>query len=216
MSKAGCFSRCCAAVLIIGVGHNAEVAFARDSVTHAPPSVFACFSLQCGVPPHGAFPNLVIGRVAAIADAGQAEILFNGMRRRGRWSGLPSGSKLFWKNLQPVAIDVGHGAVMVTLTSQSEMHAAPLDVGDFVRYSPHRGKYEVPPTDETAAAYWRVDGCVAVLCRAGDKPCMKQYVSGLFRTSDGEQISPRTLTPLERGTFVDVQTMLPRKAVQMK
>jgi hypothetical protein len=164
------------------------------------------------MPEHGAYPHLVVGRIVAVADSTQAHTLFDAMRRGGRWSALPASGDAFWKNLQPVAIDAGSGTVMITLTSQDEMHAAPLRVGDMVRYSPHRGRYEVPPTDKIAAAYWGVDGCVAILCRASDKQCMKRYASGLFRLSGGIQLSPHTLAPLRHGIVIDPQSMLTRKA----
>lgn len=167
------------------------------------------------MPDKGAYQNLVVGRVAAVANATQAAALFDEMRRHGRWSSLPSGAATFWKNLQPVAIEAGRGTVMITLTSQDEMHAVPLRVGDLVRYSPHRGTYETPPTDKTAAAYWTVDGCVAILCRASNKRCMKRYASGLFRITDGAQLSPRTLAPLRHGIVIDPQSMLTRQAAQV-
>lgn len=209
MPKAGCFCRrwlvafatvalCCVQVV------------ARTAVASSPAGIFSCFSLQCGMPAHGAFPNFVVGRIAAIADAGQAAVLFDGMRQRGHWANLPAKNGLFWKNLQPVAIDTGHGVVMVALTSQSEIHAAPLNVGDFVRYSPHRGKYEVPPTDKVAAKYWHVGGCVAILCRAGDRKCIKRYASGVYRATDGVQLSSHSLAPLGRGAVINIRTMVPQ------
>ena len=166
------------------------------------------------MPEHGAYPHLVIGRIVAIADANQARTLFDAMRRRGRWSALPRSADVFWKNLQPVAIDAGSGFVMIALTSQDDMHAEPLQVGDFVRYSPHRGKYETPPSEKIAALFWSIDGCVALLCRESDKQCVKHYVSGFFRTTDGVQLSPRTLAPLRHGIVIDAESMLPRNAVR--
>jgi len=167
------------------------------------------------MPEHGAYPHLVIGRIVAVADESQTRALFDAMRRHGRWSTLPTSRAIFWKNLQPVAIDAGSGEATITLTSQDEMHAAPLRVGDLVRYSPHRGRYEVPPTDKIAAAFWSVDGCVAVLCRASDKQCFGRYAKGLFQVSDGVQLSPDTLKPLQHGITIDAETMLPRNAAHV-
>lgn len=203
--------RLLAIALAIGAPTSACLAVAHPAQS-AQSASFACFALSCGMPEHGAYPHLVVGHIAAIARPDQAKTLFEGMRRRGRWSALPPDADIFSKNLQPVAIDAGSGVVMISLTSQDEMHAAPLRVGDFVRYSPHRGRYEMPPTDKTAAAYWSVDGCVAILCRASDKLCIKRYTSGLFRATDGVQLSSRTLAPLQHGIVIDAQTMLPRNA----
>lgn len=168
------------------------------------------------MPAKGAYPHFVVGTVVAVADATQASALFSDMRKHGRWAALPSSFALFWKNLQPIAIDAGRGAVMVTLTTQDEMRAARFRPGDFVRYSPHRGKYEKAPSDKVAAKYWGVDGCIALLCRAVDGPCLKRFERGLFSTTDGAQLSPRTLKPLRHGVVIDVESMLPRNTVQVQ
>lgn len=215
MPRAGSFCGWCATVLVIGIacGTRAAAVYAADPAF--PNDVFSCYARQCGVPPHGAFPHLVVGRVAAIADADQAGRLFNGMRRHGHWAGLPANSDLFWRNLQPVAIDAGEGSTFVTLMSQEEARAVPLQVGDFVRYSPHRGQYENPPSDGIAAVYWNVEGCVAILCRASDRPCMKRYASGVYHTSDGAQLSSTSLRPMKNGMAIDTETMIPRQAKQV-
>lgn len=90
------------------------------------------------------------------------------------------------------------------------MRAVPIQPGDFVRYSPHRGKYEVPPSDPVAAAYWAVDGCVAVLCDPGNGTCIERYVSGVYRVSDGRQLESETLALLPHGVVIDTGTMLPK------
>jgi hypothetical protein len=215
MGQARLAVRCLLVTMLVAFATGESASGAERSLTQpAKPISFACFQMRCGMPERGAYPHLVVGRIVAVANAAQAHTLFDAMRRRGRWSGLPASGDTFWKNLQPVAIDVGSGTVMVTLTSQDEMHAAPLEVGDFVRYSPHRGRYETPPTDKTAAAFWAVDGCVAVLCRATDRQCMTHYLSGIFDVESGVQLANGSLKPLRHGAVIDTLTMWPKRAAR--
>lgn len=170
---------------------------------------FACPALACGLPAHGAFPHFVVGRIGAIADEREAATLFKTMRAHGRWGTLPARGEGFWQHVQPVAIDAGGGAIFVVLTGQDEMRAAPLTVGDFVRYSPHRGRFEVPPAEPVAAAYWNIDGCVAVLCRASDRACVGRYRAGIYRTADGRELTPGAFAPQPQGAVIDTTTMVP-------
>jgi hypothetical protein len=96
--------------------------------------------------------------------------------------------------------------------SQEEARAAPIERGDLVRYSPHRGVYELPPDDVQERAYWSIDGCVAVICRAADASCFERYAAGVFRARDGVAISPRTFEPLHGKPAIDPDTLLPRPA----
>ena len=81
--------------------------------------------------------------------------------------------------------------------------------GDLIRYSPHRGSYEIPPADPVERAYWSIDGCIAVVCRAEDKACFDRYRQGVFRTSDGVQLSPYTFKPLKHAAAIDPDSLLP-------
>lgn len=187
----------------------AGVLLACGAARAAAPGTFDCHTLACGLPAEGAFPHFVVGRIAAIADAREAAALFDTMRAHGHWAQLPGDGEAFWRHVQPVVIDAGGGASFVVLTGQDEMRAAPLGVGDFVRYSPHRGRFEVPPAEPLAAAYWRVDGCVAVLCRAADRACVGRYRAGVYRTHDGRQLGLQAFAPLPHGNVIDTTTMVP-------
>lgn len=182
---------------------------ATQAAPPAAPGAFDCHALACGLPAENAFPHFVVGRITAIADAREATALFETMRAHGRWAQLPGDGEAFRRHVQPVVIDAGDGASFVVLTGQDEMRAAPLGVGDLVRYSPHRGRFEVPPTEPTAAAYWRVDGCVAVLCRAADRACAGRYLAGVYRTRDGRQLAPPAFVPRPHGHTIDTTTMTP-------
>ncbi|MFC5582169.1 hypothetical protein [Rhodanobacter terrae] len=165
------------------------------------------------MPSQGSYPDLVIGRFQAMATPAQSRRLFADMRARHAWSALPNDAAEFYAALQPVTIALPNGTALAVLMAQDEAHIAQPKPGDLVRYSPHRGKYEIPPTDPKARAYWGVDGCVAILCRAQDKACYSRYVSGVYRPADGHALSPRTFQPLPHGTVIDPQTLLPRRTI---
>lgn len=211
MPRAGCSIR----LRMAGAALLAAFVAVAPAATPRPEGdlAFACTALACGMPARGAFPHFVVGRVTAIADTRDAARLFHAMRASGHWAGLPAGAQAFWAHVQPAVIDAGDAAFVV-LTGRDEMRAAPLVVGDLVRYSPHRGRFEVPPADAVGAAYWAVDGCVATLCRAADHACFERYAAGVFRTSDGTQLSSASLAPLAYGKAVDIATMVPRAPTQ--
>ena len=165
------------------------------------------------MPLQGSYPDLIVGRFQAMATPAQSRQLFTDMRERHAWSALPNEAAGFYAALQPVTIALPDGAALAVLMAQDEAHIAQPQPGDLVRYSPHRGKYEIPPADPKARAYWGIDGCVAILCRAQDKACFSRYVSGVFRPTDGRALSPRTFQPLPLGAVIDPQTLLPQHAV---
>lgn len=201
-------------VLCLSIG----VAAARESTSPLPvPSAqaaaFRCEARDCVMPSQGSYPYLVIGRFQAMATPAQSRQLFADMRARHAWPALPNDASEFYATLQPVTIALPNGTALAVLIAQDEAHIAQPKPGDLVRYSPHRGKYEMPPADPKARAYWGIDGCVAILCRAQDKVCFSRYVSGVFRPTDGRALSPRTFQPLPHGAVIDPQTLLPQHMV---
>lgn len=170
-----------------------------------------CLAEECGTPRQGAFSHFVIGRVAAVATPAQAAQQFDRMRQAGGWHNLPDDPHAFFAAIQPIVIDAGKRKFLLN-TSQAEMHAVPLAEGDLVRYSPHIGDYEKPPEDPIAATYFHVDGCIAVLCRAGDDACAARYATGVFATGTGRQLDALNLTraPLPGGMAIDTTSMLPK------
>jgi len=167
------------------------------------------------MPSQGSYPHLIIGRFQAMASAPQAQRLFTDMRAQHKWQALPDDPMAFYAALQPVIIQLADGKVLAVLMAQDEAHVELPQKGDLVRYSPHRGKYEIPPTDPKERAYWAVDGCVSVICRAEDKACFGRYPAGVFRPKDGVQISPQTFQPVPHGALIDVNSLLPRLALDL-
>jgi|Hof3ISUMetaT_8_FD_contig_41_59404_length_969_multi_2_in_0_out_0_2 hypothetical protein len=171
--------------------------------------VFKCDERVCAMPGGGSYPHLILGRFQAAASAAQSGTLFTGMRLRGYWKALPDDPGLFFRNLQPVSVRLPDRAIMAVLMTQEEFSVMAPRPGDLIRYSPHRGSYEIPPADPVERAYWSIDGCIAVVCRAEDKACFDRYRQGVFRTSDGVQLSPYTFKPLKHAAAIDPDSLLP-------
>jgi hypothetical protein len=173
---------------------------------------FRCNAHTCAMPSRGQYPYMVIGLYQAAATAEQSEQLFKDMLAQRYWSLLPNDSAAFYAALQPVSITLPDGKALAVLMAQDEFAASKPQAGDLVRYSAHFGTHEVPPPDPKSRAYWSVDGCVAVICRAQDKACFSRYAQGVFRRPDGMAISPQTFKPLPHGTVIDVDSLLPKRA----
>ncbi|MBB6242992.1 hypothetical protein [Rhodanobacter sp. MP1X3] len=171
--------------------------------------IFHCDARYCAMPSQGSYPYIVIGLFQAMATVKQSQQLFIDTRTQHRWLSLPDDPAAFYASLQPVSITLTDGNALAVLMAQDEVYATTPKPGDLVRYSPHFGAYELPPTDPKARAYWSIDGCVAVICRAQDRACFSRYAQGVFRRPDGMAISPKTFKPLPQGTVIDVQSLLP-------
>jgi len=171
--------------------------------------VFRCDERACAMPAEGSYPHLILGRFTAAASAAQGRTLFADMRKRGRWQSLPDDPASFSRNLRPVSVRLPDRSMIAVLMTQEEFGVMAPRPGDLVRYSPHRGSYEMPPADPVERAYWSVDGCIAVVCRAEDKACFGRYRQGVFRTSDGMELSPYTFRPLDHAVAIDPDSLLP-------
>jgi hypothetical protein len=182
--------KCCAsATLLLFL-----VAAFGAPLAHA--SAFEC-AQRCDGLREDAYPHLVVGTVDGVASAQQSAALFQAMRKAKRWMALPADPETFRQAVQPVSIRVPSGRSFMVLITRQEAQAAPLQVGDFVRYAPHRSVNEKPPAQADALAYWRTTGCIAVLCRGGDGACIGGYRGGVYQatdgvalTSDGERADP--------------------------
>jgi hypothetical protein len=121
------------------------VLFAAVGAINAHAAVFEC-PQGCAFEQDDAYPHLVVGTVDGVASAQQSAALFEAMRKANRWAGLPADPGAFVQAVQPVSIRLPSGRSYDVLIAQQEAQAAPLHVGDFVRYAPHRNINEKPPT----------------------------------------------------------------------
>jgi hypothetical protein len=198
-----------AATLTTACASAAQPANVLPVPTHRA-DIFRCDGQACAMPSASSYPHLIVGIFKSSATAAQSRQLFADMRARHFWQSLPDDAVAFHTALQPVAIQLPDASSLAVLMAQDEVRVARPMPGDLVRYSPHRGKYELPPENPAELAWWAIDGCVAVLCRAQDKACFKRYATGVFRTADGMEISARTFRPLSNGAVIDPDTLLRR------
>jgi hypothetical protein len=191
-------------------------ALAHDVPTKLPApttrtEIFQCDAHFCAMPTQGSYPYVIIGLFQSMATAPQSEQLFRDMQQQQHWMSLPKDPSAFYTALQPVSVSLPEGGAIAVLMGQDEVFATTPKPGDLVRYSPHFGAYEIPPSDPKARAYWSVDGCLAVVCRAQDKACFGRYLQGVFRRKDGMAISPETFKPIPHGSVIDIQSLLPKR-----
>jgi hypothetical protein len=166
---------------------------------------------RCGVEYEDAYPHLIVGTVDGLATAEQSAALFQAMRKAKRWAALAPDPEAFRKSVQPVSIRLPSGRSYTVLIMQEEARAAPIKIGDFVRYSPHRGAYEKPPSEAAdIVAYWKTTGCVAVLCRAGDGDCSRGYRNGIYRATDGAALTLDGRHAEPNAPGIDPGSMRPR------
>jgi len=181
-------------------------------------SGFGCNTEErCGLPDDGPYPHLVLGTVAAVADAAEAEEIYHWARAQGYWSSLPEDPAAFVKAIQILSLELpsaGGTERMTFLMGRVHFDAIRIAPGDYVRYIP-RESYpsgqETPMSKKTGEpdAYRQLYGCIALLCRAEDLLCPARYRSGVYRPTDGAPLDPQTGTVLTQGTHVDPVTYLP-------
>lgn len=168
---------------------------------------FDCASHQCGLQGDGTYHNLVLGTVVRVGKGQDSEQVFRWARQKGWWKTLPDDPAGFAKNVHPVLIktQTKNGSALVTgLMTDDEYSEAPIQVGDFVRYAPHDANHPHPKENTPAAwAYWKLVGCVQVICRAKDKSCMKQFKFGVYELKTGVPIDLKTGKPMPQELGID-------------
>lgn len=172
---------------------------------------FDCEHHQCGLPGNDIYPNIVIGRLTAVASRDDALRILRANRKRGWWASLPDNNDDEYLNsIALVSIQSTPAQpVTVTMTPQ-ELANAPMSAGDLVRYTPHTEGFEKPPYQTPhAEQYYALTGCVAVLCRASDKACFVRYRPGIYRLTDGAEIDLHGNKPLVGGARINPTTMVP-------
>ena len=176
---------------------------------------FDCGTDACGLPGDGPFPNIVVGTVKRVAGDAEAQAVFDWARAHGYWATLPVDAQRFARTIQMMSIEIpgSEGPRDVTLLMGREHYEAiKIAAGDLVRYIPHETARSAPRFEDRGAhAYWKLFGCIAVLCRAADKACPVRYAPGVYRLNDGGQLGPDLRTPVAGGMRVDPGTYLPMR-----
>lgn len=179
-------------------------------------SAFDCARHQCGLQRDGTYPSVVVGTIQQIGAGKESERIFRWARKQGWWQALPNDAARFAKTIRPVALRTRtpEGPLTITnLMGDDEFQLAPLQVGDLVRYSPHGKSHERPAVDTPEAwAYWKLYGCIQVLCRAKDKDCIGRYRPGVYNRDSGVLIHIKTDKPIPGGIAIDPVSYLPKQA----
>lgn len=155
-----------------------------------------------------AFDKFVVGDVVHVADADELHTVFSQAKARGYWKTLPPNFSIYPETVRLVSIRFSSQEPPVSLfMMRNEFDAAPLNVGDFVRYRPHDLSWESPDNPEQEALFTDLTGCIALLCAKEDAACKNEFVIGIYALDgkaynlQGEALSgvtsvnPETLKP---------------------
>lgn len=170
-----------------------------------------CSGSDCEIIKEIPYKNLVVGIFQSSLDSRQTGKYFHEARSQGVLGNLPDDESRFAQAIQPVVVQIDQTTAKIYLISQQEAKASEFHSGDLVRFSPHRGGREMPPShDPAAVTYWNTLGCVAVLCRAEDAACRQRYKEGIYRLSDGQALNVNG-EPIADHSAIDPGSMLPKK-----
>lgn len=170
-------------------------------------SPFDCKTNHCGIAIDAPYPNLVIGVVDGVATPAQSAALLGAAQRAGYWHVFPSSGPVFAEKIQPISISFASGRSITVLAATGETRMLRLNLGELVRFAPHRGLHEAPQPNNP---YWVGIGCVALLCAAGDTQCEAGYHPGLYRRSDGGALDATGTHLLPGEIGVDPMSMRPK------
>jgi hypothetical protein len=187
-----------------------HVALAADSQ----PSQPICSTDRCGLLADGAYPDLVIGRLARVGTPADMNQVFHWATAHGYWKTLPASITPYLRDVQLVTITVPDGMANRPVTLfmlHTEYTSIPYHLGDLVRYAPHDATHDEAATGsaDDLALFHDLTGCVAVLCQQGDGTCLARYRQGAFRHADGWQINPASGRALSPRTRIDPVSLLP-------
>ena len=170
---------------------------------------FDCVHNRCGIAIDVPYPNLVVGTLDGIATTAQAQEIFERAQKRGLWHLFPADDAAFAAKIKLVSVRVAPGRSLTVLTSPAETGLSSLELGQLVRFAPHRGLNEKPQPDNP---YWAGIGCVIILCNTpNDAACDARYRPGLYRL-DGTQLDASGHHEVPGGLVIDRFSMLPKTA----
>lgn len=172
-----------------------------------------CASDRCGLHADGPYPNYVIGTLTQVGSDDDMKQVYRWAKHHSYWKSLPNSPAPYLQDIKLVTITLPYalaGHPVTVFMQQKEYASAPYVVGDLVRYSPHGDDHEVPQGDaDKLALYHGLSGCVATLCRQGDRSCYRRYEQGVFTKKTGQQINLRTGRVIPGGHRIDPVSLLP-------
>lgn len=157
----------------------------------------------------GVYPNIVVGKLVHVASDKEMASVVRWVKANGDWQNLPDSPKTYQRYLKMVTIDPGSKSKPLTVfMMQREYDAAPLRIGDLVRYHVHDPEWEAPKIPASRTLYYGLTGCVATLCTKTDKQCSAGFQAGVFNP-EGAQINPVTGETVPKGTVINPISMRP-------
>ncbi len=100
---------------------------------------------------------------------------------------------------------------MTVLVGTDEARVSDFQIGQLVRFAPHRGLRDPPRPNDP---YWVGDGCLALLCIPGDAICRQQYLPGLYRVKDGAELDASGKHIVPGGAVIDPMSMRLKSGAQ--
>lgn len=169
----------------------------------------ACPNELCRLAADGAFDKFVVGEIVHVANESEFQTVLKAAKQQNYWQNLPDDFSIYAEAAQLISIKFSSTEPPVSLFMlRKEFNAAPLSVGDFVRYRPHNLEWEIPRSPAENALFAKLTGCIAQLCGVSDQDCAKQYKPGIYAL-DGSAydlagnllpnispINPETLKPI--------------------
>ncbi len=164
---------------------------------------FDCGHNHCGFMVDRPYPNFVIGRIDGIATPVQTARFFGILRAAGWWQQFPDNAALFAMKMQPISLAIAPGRSLTVMAATDETRRQDLQLGELVRFAPHRGLHETPRPNDP---YWVGVGCVALLCAPADAVCRGGFRPGLYRLKDGVALDS-TSQRVVPGIAIDTMSM---------
>lgn len=172
-------------------------------------AVADCTSPLCHLATDGVYNKIVIGTLTHVASDEELAQVVHWAKQQGYWQSLPSALAPYLKYIKLVTITSSASHESMTLfIMQREYEAAPLNVGDRVRYRPHSPEWEASKDPKASALFHGPTGCVATLCAQADSGCLRGFRNGVF-TLKGKPINPETGKLLPQGIAIDPISLRP-------
>lgn len=128
-----------------------------------------CTSPLCNLATDGAYDKIVIGTLTHVASDEELARVLHWAKQKGYWQQLPNAIAPYLKYIKLVTLAPSDDyQPMALFMMQREYEAAPLNVGDRVRYRPHAPQWEAPKEPKASALFHGLTGCVATLCAKAD------------------------------------------------
>lgn len=173
-----------------------------------------CAHNRCGLLTDGEYGNLIIGRLVQVGTEADMHRVYQWAKAHGYWKSLPNSPVPYQHHVKLMVLALPHALARKPVTvfiQAEEFDSAPLAVGTLVRYSPHGARHEAPPKADAQelALYHGLTGCVATLCRPGNRACFKRYHQGVFTKASGKPVNPKTGAIVPGVARIDPVSLLP-------